>query len=177
MNKHMIRSALAVATVATGLGASVAAHAEGPYVGGSLGRSDWKDDVNGVPNGSGGTVGKLYGGFKFTPNFALEAGVARLGKIDGNGVNAKGNALFVDAVGILPVAPQWSLLGSAGLATAKVKTSNGNDSGTGLKLGLGAQYDINSNLSVRGQWERYRVSVFNDKPNVDQLSAGVSFAF
>jgi OOP family OmpA-OmpF porin len=76
-----------------------------------------------------------------------------------------------------PPQHKWSLLGRIGVAHVNLDTSAGDDSGSGPKVGLGAQYNLTSNLAVRGEWERYRSKLFDGHPNLDQYTVGVRFAF
>lgn len=175
--KSAALTALTTALVAiTSLG-TMAAHAEGLYVGGSLGSTSYPNSVNGVGVNGSMVSGKVFGGYQLTPNFALEAGIAGLGRrSDINGtVDSRG--FFLDAVGIAPLNDKWSLLGRVGVERVDFKTSAGNDNGNGIKVGLGAQYALTSRTSLRAEWERYRPSVFGEKPNVDQYTVGVRVGF
>lgn len=167
----------AAAVLATAALVPLAAHAEGLYVGGNLGQGHWQDGVAGVQGGTTDLSAKFYGGYQFNPNFALEAGGVALGESNQSSGSIKGNAAFVDAVGILPLAPQWSAIGRVGVLRGKVTTSNGSDYGNGLKVGLGAQYDLTKQTALVGEWERYKLDVFGSHPNVDQFSAGVKVRF
>lgn len=71
------KSVFVAALLGASLGATCA-HAEGLYVGGSLGAPRYGDSVNGISGSGNGLSGKLFGGYQLTPNFALEAGVADL---------------------------------------------------------------------------------------------------
>lgn len=151
----------------------------GPYIGASVGKPDWRtDNVGGITaGGNSGTGYKLYGGYQFNPNLALEVGGVRLGRLSGNGGEAKADGAYIDAVGLWPVNPQWSLLGRLGVVNAKVSTPAGSDRGTGAKGGLGVQYNFSKNTSLRAEWERYGVEAFDTKPKVDLYSVGLNYAF
>lgn len=167
----------AASLIAVGSLAAMSAHAEGLYVGGNIGAPHFGDPINGVGNDSGGVAGKIYGGYQLTPNFALEAGAATLGHTDDPFGRAKGHGVFVDAVGIVPVAQDWSLLGRIGVAHVDLNTSNGDDNGAALKIGAGAQYAISTNTALRAEWERYRPDAFGTRTNIDQYTVGVKFSF
>ncbi|MEN9500764.1 MAG: hypothetical protein RI964_49 [Pseudomonadota bacterium] len=75
------------------------------------------------------------------------------------------SSTYLAGVGYLPVAPNTELIGKAGLALwqqdGKVAVpedsalnSNSTNSGLGTLLGAGAQYRVNDNLSVRGEYEQ-----------------------
>ena len=168
---------LVVAAALVAALATVPAHAEGLYLGGALGVPHFGDTINGVSGKGSGMSGKLFGGYQLTPNFAIEAGVADLGHISSASGTLQGRGEYLDAVGLILLDNKWSLLGSLGLAHVNLDTSNGDGSGNGLKLGLGAQYALASNVALRGEWERYHPSAFGDKPNIDQFTLGVRVGF
>lgn len=151
----------------------------GPYIGASVGKPDWRtDNLNGVTaGGNSGTGYKLYGGYAFNPNVALEVGGVRLGRLSGIGGDAKADGAYIDAVGMWPLTPQWSVLGRLGVVNAKVSTPLGSDRGTHAKGGLGVQYNLSNNLSIRGEWERYGLNAFGVKPKVDLYSVGLNYGF
>lgn len=155
----------------------LAAKAEGFYVGGNLGQGRWMDSAAGVPGGRTDLSGKVYGGYQFTPNFSLEAGAAALGESNLPSGSVKGNATFVDAVGTLPLAPKWSAIGRVGVLRGKVDTSQGDDYGNGLKVGLGGQYELTRSTALVGEWERYKLDVFGTRPEVNQFTMGVKARF
>jgi OOP family OmpA-OmpF porin len=139
---------------------------QGPYIGGNLGAARLKgDDAPGLPTDRSSTGYKLYGGYGFTSNVAVEAGYADTGKFDSSAGSLRGRGLFADAVGRLPVAQDFSLLGRVGLVHGRLRDGrNGaslTETATNFKGGLGAQYDLSKNSAIRGEWERYRF----DTPN------------
>lgn len=159
--------------------AAFSAHAEGLYVGGSLGTSRYNGpDVGGLSTDSSSNGGKLYGGYGFTPNFGVEAGYADLGKAQSAAGDVRGHGIFVDAVGTVPLSEGLSALGRVGLFNGKAKSSFGtSDSGTNYKVGLGLQYDFNKQTGIRGEWERYRFDALGTKANTDLYSIGVNYKF
>lgn len=175
MTMNKTRLFLAAALLMGSLGA---AQAEGFYAGANLGAPDWKDSVNGVQDNSHGVAGKLYGGYQITPNFGVEGGFTALGHIDDSISEARSHGVFLDAVGTLPIAQQWSVIGRAGIEHADVNTSYGDDTSSGVRLGAGIQYDISPTVAVRGEYERnHLTNVFDDKLNVDQYTVGLKVAF
>lgn len=150
----------------------------GPYLGATIGRPDWHaDSVGGVGGDSAGTAYKIYGGYQMTPNFALELGAVRLGRLSGALGDAKADGYALDAVGLLPMTAEWSALGRLGVSRLKTRAAGLDDTGSAPKLGLGVQYQLNRNASLRGEWERYRLDAFGTKSNVDTVSVGAQFAF
>lgn len=150
------------------------------YVGFSVGTPDWRTNtVGGVTAGEGKGAGyKLYGGYQFQPNLAVEAGGVWLGKLQGAGGAAKGDGLYADVVGLWPVNPQWTLLGRAGLVSAKIDSPLlGSERKTGSKYGIGVQYNLSPNVSIRGEAEHYMLKAFDEKPHVNLYTVGVNYAF
>jgi OOP family OmpA-OmpF porin len=164
--------------VAAAAMAAISTHAEGLYIGGNVGGSRFSDDVMGGPADRNGTGLKLYGGYAINPNFSIEAGVARLGKVNSAADEIKGGGMFVDAVGVIPLANNFSLLGRVGVFNGKLdSTLAGDEWGTSVKFGAGVQYAIDKNISVRGEWERYRFDALNVKPDADLYSIGLNYRF
>jgi OOP family OmpA-OmpF porin len=166
--------------VATASLVALSAHAEGLYIGGNIGPSHYSDDSIagfGMTDRSS-TAGKLYGGYSFDPYLGLEAGYADLGKFNSADGGVKADGIFLDAVGTWPLANDFSLLGRVGVFDGKLHGDPlGSDSGTSYKVGLGVQYDLNKNLGLRGEWERYRFDALNSKPNTDMFTVGVAYRF
>lgn len=154
-----------------------AAHAEGFYAGGGIGNQSYPGTFNGGSTSGSALSGKLYGGYQANPNFAVEAGITEIGSINLGGGKLDSYGSFVDAVGIAPLSPQWSLLGRLGVAHMAVNTGNGDDGGNGIKVGLGAEYALTKTASLRGEWERYELVSFGGRPAADQYTLGVKFGF
>lgn len=176
MKLHKLTLVAGATLVAMGLG-TFPAHAEGLYIGGSLGTLNYPSQVNGIAGSGTGLNGKVFGGYQLTPHFALEAGAADFGRIDNSNGKVSGRSVYLDAVGMVPLNDRWSALGRLGLARVSLDTSNGDSSGSGLKVGLGAQYALTSRIALRAEWERYRPSVFGQKPDIDQYSIGLRMGF
>ena len=172
-NKLFITTAL----VACGM---TAAHADGLYVGGSLGTPNYSNSINGIGGGGGGdgTGLKLYGGDQLTPNFAVEGGLFSLGRSSDSMGTVKTRGVYLDGVGSYMFMPKWSVLGSLGVAQARFTTTQGNDSSPALKLGVGLQYDLSQQVALRLQFDRYHFSnAFDAKPNVGAYTIGVKVGF
>lgn len=174
-SKNRTRIAIAAALLAA---SAVPAMAEGLYVGGSIAKPDWRgDNINGVSGDSSGTGLKVYGGYQFNPNFALEGSAFRLGKLSGNGGDAKADGVALDAVGMLPFATDWTALAKLGVASVKTRAGGDSDRSTIPKFGLGVQYNLSKTMAIRGEWERYRLDAFDQKSNTDQYSIGLNVSF
>jgi len=176
MYARKLKPVLATLLVAGSL-VGLSAHAEGLYAGGSVGSQNYPSTLNGNSTSGSALSGKLYGGYQLNPNFAVEAGLTELGAVNNAAGQTDSYGSFVDAVGLLPLSPQWKLLGSVGLAHMSVNTPTGNDGGNGFKLGMGAEYALTKTVAIRGEWERYQLNAFGDKPNADQFTLGLKVGF
>lgn len=161
MTKKWVIAVFSAAAMAASTGVlAQSAAGTGFYVGADVGNADFGSDDD--------TAFKLYAGYKFHPNVAVEGGWASL--FDKGGVEA--TALEVVAVGMLPLAPQFSLLGKLGFASIDVDSPAGGDTKTELTYGIGAQYDVTPKIGLRAQWQRY-----DTDQEIDLLSVGVLVRF
>jgi OOP family OmpA-OmpF porin len=121
---------------------------------------------------SNDTAWKLFGGYQFNENFAVEGAYHDFGRFDGVTVVAapassttgtwKAYAASVSAVGIYPLAHQFSVFGKIGLAGSRVKVDVPapvpySPSATRFQplLGVGIKYDINKAIGLRAEFERF----------------------
>lgn len=183
----MFRSLVAVLFLSVlGLIAPFSHAAEpGFYLGGSIGQTsaDICDGLSGCDDEDTGF--KIFGGYSFNKNFAIEGGYFNPGesRVSGPGgfLSIEGSSIFVDAVGIIPLNEKFSLLGKIGLQRWEAEAKgvvlgapvSESDDGTDLKFGLGAQFDITQNFGARVEWERFDF----DDTDIDFLSVGVLFRF
>ncbi|MDB5998731.1 MAG: hypothetical protein JWP52_430 [Rhizobacter sp.] len=171
----LLMKSLIVASALVGIGA----HAEGLYVGGSIGGARLTDStVGGIGYDRSDTGGKVYGGYEINSNLAVELGYANLGKHDGPGGGLKADGVFLDAVGTYPLGNNFSVLGRVGVFSGKLDSDSlGSDRSTNWKLGAGLQYAVNQNVAIRGEWERYRFDSFGGQPKSDLYTVGVNYKF
>jgi OOP family OmpA-OmpF porin len=192
-----IRKILPVAALLPALWAGAAqAQSQGWYIGAGVGQSKANNascsDLSGVfdpgfscSSNDTDTGWKLFAGYQFNPNFALEGGYVDLGnfKASASGTVAaipvtasgsnKASGFSFDAVGTLPVSEEFGLIGRIGVfawtldstATASgggvgppgtTASASDKPSGTGLDFGLGVKYDFNSVVGVRAEWQRFK---------------------
>ena len=213
VNRARILAALGVVALAAIASPFAIAADPGWYTGASVGQSRAKIDdarITSTLLGSGFTtvsiadddrdVGyKLFGGYQFNRNFAIEGGYFNLGKfgfvattVPAGTLNgeAKFQGLNLDAVGILPITDRFSAFGRAGLAYARTRDSfsgtgavivanpNPRANDTNYKLGLGLEYALTQALGLRAEAERYRVNdAVGNKGDVDLFSVGLVFRF
>lgn len=188
------------------------------YIGGNIGQSRAKIDnarilANlqglGIPSSisddNNGNAYKLFGGYQFNKNFALEGGYFNLGQFGYttttlppalagtlNG-RIKLQGLNIDAVGMLPFTEKFSAFGRIGAQYAQAKD---NFSGTGSsaiavlananpsknafnpKVGLGLQYDFTRSVGMRVEAERFRINdAIGNTGDINMYSLGLVYRF
>jgi len=204
-------SLVALAVMASPL--AMADDAVGWYAGANIGQSRASIDDARISSGllqngfSSATISdddrdtgyKIFGGYQFNKNFALEGGYFDLGQFGfaattvpagtlNGSIRLKG--LNLDAVGILPMTERFSAFGRIGVnyaeasdsfsGTGAVRVSNPNPSQreTNLKVGLGVQYAFTPALALRAEVERYRIDdAVGNKGDIDQISIGLVYRF
>jgi OOP family OmpA-OmpF porin len=213
VTKHQL-GVVALAGFAVMCGSSAfAQEALGGYVGGNVGgtRADFDNNalnsslvrqgfaINSTTSDNRGTGYKLYGGYQFTPNFALEGGYFDLGRFSSRSNTTptgtfsdttRVRGLNLDLVGTLPISDRFSVFGRVGAAYAQsksnfdstgfvpVNTSNRSRNGTNVKFGVGVQYAITDALAVRAEFERYRINdPIRNHGNIDMASVGLVYRF
>lgn len=183
------------------------------YVGANVGQSRAKIDdprISASLLGSGfasttivdddsSTGFKLFGGYQFNRNFALEGGYFDLGKFGFKATTVPAGTLDgrirlrgvnLDLVGRLPVTEKFSVFGRVGVNYADARD---NFTGTGavrvldanprkhdanIKFGAGLQYDFTDALGMRVEAERYRINdAVGNKGDVDLFSVGLVYRF
>lgn len=174
---------------------SFPAFAQGWYIGLAIGQSKVQDFCDGAPSNitcedTDGTA-RIFGGYQLNPNLALELGSAYLGEFTARGpggfVTVEASALDFVAVGLLPVSPQVSLYGKAGLyrsvTEANISTvtvrRNIEETNNGFTFGFGVSFNVTPQFSIRGEWQKYQDVGGGDigESDVDVLSIGVMYRF
>ncbi len=168
---------LAVTLVLAGSMAGACAQSEFAYAGAGIGTQNYPSTLNGVSTSGSATSGNIFVGYQFTENFAAELGYSDLGSVSGGVGQIDSYGVYLDAIGKLPVTDKWSLSGRLGATYMNANTPAGNDSGSGLKFGLGADYAISRLLMVGGEWDRYQFNVFGASPNMDQFTVNLKLKF
>lgn len=142
---------------------------------------------------------KLFGGYQFNRNFALEGGYFDLGKFGFKATTVPAGTLTgtirvqglnLDAVGILPFTEKFSAFGRVGATYAETKDTfsgtgavgvtnpNPTKSDTNYKYGVGLQYDVTQALALRLEAERYRINdAVGNRGDVDMVTVGLLFRF
>ncbi|MHB8471927.1 MAG: outer membrane beta-barrel protein [Gammaproteobacteria bacterium] len=204
---------LGLAALAALTSSFAAADDSGWYGGANIGRSRAKIDNARITSGllGGGltttsindddrdTGYKIFGGYQFNKNFALEGGYFDLGKFGFTATttptgtltgNIKLRGLNLDLVGIVPITEKLSAFGRAGATyaqardsftgTGAVSVSNPSPSkrDTNYKYGLGLQYALTESLALRAEAERYRINdAVGNKGDIDLVSVGMIYRF
>lgn len=188
----MIKKVVAIALLSA---APLAFADAGFYAGAGFGQTSVDlGDTTGIDRVDDTDTGfKLYGGYRFNENFALEAGYADLGEAT-MGITGladakfEATALFVDAVATLPLSPQFALFGRVGVAMTNAELSvsvpgvgsaSVDDDEAEFKFGLGAEYSFSKAVALRAEWERY-VDVGGDNTgegDIDVLGLSINMAF
>lgn len=142
---------------------------------------------------------KIFGGYQFNRNFAVEGGYFDLGKfgftanttpagtLDGN-IRLRG--LNLDLVGILPITEKFSAFARAGVNYAEARDSfsgtgavnvlnpNPTKRDTNYKVGVGLQYAFTEALAMRLEAERYRINdAVGNRGDIDLFSVGLVYRF
>jgi OOP family OmpA-OmpF porin len=176
--------------------------AENWYAGASAGQSkadigDCDLDIS-CSSDDTDTGWKIYGGYQFNPNGAIEFGYVDLGKAKASGTDSFLGVTSVDwettgftaaLVGSLPVGQNFGLMGKLGLfhwdldvnvSSSVFGSGSDSSSGTDMTYGLGLKYDFSKTVGARAEWDRFK-DVGDDnttgQSDVDLLSVGVVFKF
>ena len=173
-----------------------------PYVGFGIGQADVGEDLivpelldpGGRVDGKDGAF-KLFGGYQFNRNFALEAAIVDLGDMtySGNftgtaplsgsvtGGRVQNSGLNLSAVGVVPLGTSFVLFGKVGMflwyseatdVTNGIATYSEAD-GADLSVGLGASVALGQKVSLRAEWERFDMS----NVDVDLVTLGFAYRF
>ncbi len=177
----------------------------GLYLGAGVGQSRGNVDTTGIAGSKDeNDVGfKVFAGYRFHRNVAVEAGYYDLGKLKFSGAlagaippfaagtavsgSSRTRAGAVSVVGIMPLGSEFSLLGKLGVSYSRQTTDisvgglsgSVKDNATELTYGLGARYDFTPNVGVRAEWERFRVGGNNGggKNDIDLYSVNLLYTF
>ena len=138
------------------------------YVGAAIGQS-WLGDFN-------DTASRVFGGYQFTPNFAMEGGYQDLGSVTASGHAATVTAFDFSFVGSWEMGNRFALLGRVG---AYRSSTSGIGTNLGPVFGLGLSYELTRSASFRLEWQRfYNLGTdINPKHDIDVLSVGALYRF
>jgi OmpA-OmpF porin, OOP family len=129
---------------------------------------------------------KVYGGYKFTPNIAIEGAYADLGKFKITVNNSPGitlsdssklSALSLGGAFFYELAPNITALGRLGLASGKFKANALSETKINPYIGIGIGYSMSPGLSLNGTLDMNRFKFDGETKNTFMLGAGVSYGF
>jgi OOP family OmpA-OmpF porin len=142
---------------------------------------------------------KFFGGYRLSPNFALEGGYFDLGKFGYTAATvpagtltgqARVRGLNLDLVASLPVTEKLSVFGRAGVTRAQardtfrgtglvvVNNPNPRERATNAKFGFGLDYAFTPLLSGRAEIERYRIDdAVGNRGDIDTATVGLVYRF
>jgi len=156
------------------------------YVAGDFGAATYSNMAP-FPNPS---VVRIAGGFHFSPVFAVELGYSMFG--DSNAIvntpfgstpaTISASSFQVAAVGSLPLSRQFDLIGKLGLASNREDYSDSfgtlSWSQNDLLIGFGAQFHVNSQVSLRALYDNYgKFDNFFPPMKASSFSLGVAYDF
>ncbi|MEZ5538073.1 MAG: outer membrane beta-barrel protein [Thiolinea sp.] len=159
------------------------------YGGASLGAANQSDFDDGNT-----TAGKLYGGVRYGRYLGAEVGYTKLGGVEDKLddrletlFESDTSGIYAAAMGYLPVYYRTELMGKVGVMRWDTDSESNqtlidnqissSDSGTSPLIGIGAQYQLNNNMHVRGEWERVIGTGSDDaETDIDMLSVGVTLS-
>ncbi|MCE0734135.1 porin family protein [Halomonas sp. G15] len=176
---------------------------EGPYVGAGLGYTKMDNDTLDLLDSAGANTDdsdtgyKLFVGYQFNPNFAVEASYLDFGDFEANGVlngdpadaklSAEGFGFAL--VGKLPIQNGFSVYGKLGMVawdgdiSANLTDANnqrwnlsGSEDGTDPFYGIGAEYEV-ERILMRAEFERYDISESGEDFEIDMISASIGYRF
>jgi opacity protein-like surface antigen len=161
------------------------------YIGVGVATADHEDfgGVTGYDSNGYKASGKIFGGYEINQMWGVEAGYTDFRKADfsynagtagaGNG-NTKGYGVYVAAKASMPINDQFSGYGKVGVQHSSRELNspivNLSDSDNGLYGALGLQYNINQQVALTAEYERYGKSkAFGAKADVWTVAARYSF--
>lgn len=177
---------------ALGLTATMAAHADVQpsfYMGAGFGSTKIDDDgFDGIDFDDSDTGFKVFGGYNFNQNFAVEVSYFDLGEASGSFDDFLGPVTFdvgvsgfsASAVGVLPLSDMFSLFGKLGYASYDIDAhaSIGGESGSGSESESDMVYGVGAALGfgqfgVRLEYEAINV----DGGDANMISLSGLFRF
>ena len=175
----MLRKALLVPFLM--LAFSTAAMAEGFYAGGGLGILQIEDSEDGISFEDNPFGWKIYAGYDFNDNFAVEGSYINSGEAEdevfGEQVEVTLTAFTVSAIGLMPVSDTVSLFGKLGFYSGEeevtVQGSSLDDDDDGMTVGAGVRFATSDNFVIRGDFDWYDT----DLDTVWSVGVGIQFYF
>jgi OOP family OmpA-OmpF porin len=116
---------------------------------------------------------KVFGGYDFTPNWGVEGGYTRYHE----STDYNSNGSYIAGKYTMPLGERFSAVAKVGLQhSERTNFARQTDRDNGLYGGVGLQYDLNRNLAVTADYERYG----KDKTSgakADVYTVGLKYGF
>ena len=176
----LIASAAAMSAAQAQTIANTAPHA---YVGVGVATAD-QESRGGLDGDGYKASGKIYGGYQLNQTWAAEAGYTDFRSADVNTAagrgDTKGYGYYIAGKATQPLNDQLSVYGKAGVQHSQrelnVAGLNAKNSDTGLYGAVGLQYNINQQVALTAEYERYGKSKdFGAKADVWTVGAHYKF--
>jgi len=187
--KRLLTASVLAASLASG-----AAFAQvGPYVGASIGQSNYSIDCSGTCDKTD-IAGKIFGGYMFTPYIGAELDYGWFGKAKINTtfqgknpvVEAKSDGFSGFLVGQYPI-DNFRIFGKLGFArlnttvdgciTGQPECINNNDASFQFAWGVGGTWMFDKQIGVRAEYEQRKLKWESSNQNIDLWSIGVQYYF
>lgn len=191
--KKLIFALIAGATAMGAAQAQTTSFVPHAYLGAGIASADHEFNLPGATNvDSDGfkASGKLFGGYEFNQMWGVEAGYTDFRKSHANytlngtqgRADSDGHSFYVAGKATAPINDQFSVYGKLGAAynkaslTATDPALNRDFSKTELYGGVGVQYNLNQNVALTAEYERYGKSKdFGAKADVWTIGAKYNF--
>ncbi|MEN9659933.1 MAG: hypothetical protein RL571_3398 [Pseudomonadota bacterium] len=157
--------------------------AEGFYIGADLGGSNMSAEIDDQNFNKNNAAWGLNGGYKFSPYLAAELGYRDFGKLELNpdigDASIKTKAVQASVLASYPFNDAFSVFGRLGIASITLTTEEGDtepQKGTQIKalFGIGAQYALNKNFSLRAEYNQYaKIEVLK----LSTFTVGANYSF
>jgi OOP family OmpA-OmpF porin len=188
MNKHLVAGLLFAAL-------SAGASAQSAYGVISVGSSRLSVDCSGTSNcDKTDSAYKLLAGYKYSPNFAAEAGLFGFGKArasDGTvSAQIKNEAFGAGVAFHQDLTPDWNFVARVGLASVRTRISgtvsglgsvSDSDNNVAPYAGLGVGYKLSKTVSLDGAVDfsrsKYNKNGVDESGSLSAISIGLTFGF
>ena len=153
------------------------------YVGGNIGLGGINVDCAAAECDDSSVGYKIYGGYKFSTNLAVEVAYINYGKATqtylGRDYDLKATGFGVSLAYLGEIDKQWSWSARAGLASNKGDDDLNNQSESKMKFtaGLGVGYAVSPELSIQGAVDLSQIEINGDSGGVYLFSLGLQYAF
>jgi OOP family OmpA-OmpF porin len=193
MNKIVFALIASAAIAGAAQAQDITTNAPRSYVGLGVATADHDYSVSGVnttdKDGYKASA-KVFGGYEFNNMWGVEAGYTDFRKSSFNYTTAKGaagsgdadgHAYYVAAKANQPINDQFSVFGKLGVENSHRSFGtntglSGSSSDTGVYAGVGLQYNLNKEVALTAEYERYgKSSDFGAKSDVWTVGARYSF--